>query len=275
MLAHAFGVLLLLFWAAQSAQLYNITHWKVGMYLEQEGTQERAKQSHLNIYSPTSPGSYPVVLFCTGNGGLAPALLYDDIQTKIAEQGVVLVAATKINDQVESEMLKIFSSAYNWIANNIRQEFENHFKSGEIVPDIENNLYFLSHSWGGYISTVFLLRSCGDKAPIRGQIMMDPIDGLYWNKPALEPPKSVNFTIPTIIIAHGTLCLPPPISPRSAPAQATPIHWNSRGAPLLARPPSHQFSLLRPPSSRVLAGGRSPAGSTQFMVCGWRPGLRS
>lgn len=203
MLAHAFGVLLLLFWAAQSAQLYNITHWKVGMYLEQEGTQERAKQSHLNIYSPTSPGSYPVVLFCTGNGGLAPALLYDDIQTKIAEQGVVLVAATKINDQVESEMLKIFSSAYNWIANNIRQEFENHFKSGEIVPDIENNLYFLSHSWGGYISTVFLLRSCGDKAPIRGQIMMDPIDGLYWNKPALEPPKSVNFTIPTIIIAHG------------------------------------------------------------------------
>lgn len=100
-------------------------------------------------------------------------------------------------------MYKQFHRAYEWVSDNIIQEFKIHFGSDDILPDVNYNLFFLSHSWGGYITTDFLTKTCGDKAVIKGQIMMDPIDGFYWNKPVLNPPQPTNFTIPAIIVAHG------------------------------------------------------------------------
>lgn len=71
----------------------------------------------------------------------------------------------------------------------------------------------MSHSWGGLVTTKFLMGSCGTPVQIRGQIMLDPIDGFLWNKPILEPGLQLNFSIPTIMVTHGKLYGKKPAKP--------------------------------------------------------------
>lgn len=177
----------------------NVTHWKVGNYMGQENANKPPLE--INIYTPNVAGIYPVVLFSTGFGGVAPAFAYEDIEYTLSERGVVVITIAKLHNMNADEMLDLFNRTYYWIAENIDSEFKKRFHA--VIPDYEDNLFFLSHSWGGLITTRFLMNGCGNKMKLKGQIMMDPIDGYRWNKPVLHPPEPVNFTIPAIIIAHG------------------------------------------------------------------------
>lgn len=96
-------------------------------------------------------------------------------------------------------------------------------------------MYFMSHSWGGLVTTKFLMGSCGTPVQIRGQIMLDPIDGFLWNKPILEPGLQLNFSIPTIMVTHGN---------RATPADG---YFQQISLPALATPsPSHMYSPRQP-----------------------------
>lgn len=61
----------------------------------------------LDVYSPTTPGIYPVVLFSTGFGGVAPASFYADLETYLAEQGVIVITCSKLHLMNADELLDL------------------------------------------------------------------------------------------------------------------------------------------------------------------------
>lgn len=61
----------------------------------------------LDIYTPIEDGIYPVVLFSTGFGGVAPASFYKDLETYLSEQGVIVITCSKLHLMNADQLMKL------------------------------------------------------------------------------------------------------------------------------------------------------------------------
>ena len=131
----------------------------------------------LDIYSPTTPGSYSILVFLPGLSGLVPALFYNKLVTIIAEQNVILVGISKI-ENVKPEKLAVHLGDFlEWIVKSndgITHLFEEHKSVKGVIPNIEQ-IGFLTHSSAAHPLGQYLNTTCG---PLKLIIMMNPVDGM-------------------------------------------------------------------------------------------------
>jgi hypothetical protein len=150
-----------------------IDHWSVGNII----ITDPNIRFKLDIYSPTTPGSYPVLIYLPGLAGLVPSTYYTTMVTAIAEQNVILIGISKIED-IKPEKLAIHLASFlEWIMkpnDGAARLFEEHRAVKGVIPNLEH-LAFLSHSSGAHPLGQYLNTTCG---PIKLIIMMNPVDGI-------------------------------------------------------------------------------------------------
>jgi hypothetical protein len=203
-------------------------HWAIpGIFVKND-----TARFHLDIYSPTTPGSYPVLIFFPGIGGLVPAPFYTTMVRTIAEQNVILIGISKIENVKPEKLVVHITDFLEWVVeptDGATRLFAEHKAVKGVIPNMER-LGFLSHSSGAHGIGQYLNMTCG---PLKLIIMMNPVDGVdpfgkvqdfitrtkkqektqFYSTISFfcsDPPTPLPFRTPTLIISAGlgkTACL--------------------------------------------------------------------
>lgn len=165
--------LLVLLSAIPFASTGNTDHWSVGSIILPDPTA----RFRLDIYSPTTPGSYPVLVFLPGLAGLVSATYYKTMVTTIAEQNVILIGISKIEDIKPEKVAVHIGELLDWAVtpnDGIARLFAEHKAVEGVIPNLDR-LGFLSHSSAAHPLGQYLNTTCGSLKLI---IMMNPVDGI-------------------------------------------------------------------------------------------------
>lgn len=153
-------------------------HWAVPDIIIDDPTV----RFELEIFSPTAPDSYPMVIFLTGLNGLAPAFAYTQLMTTIAEQNIIAIALAKIENIKPEKMADHLTHFLDWVIkpdDGAARLFAEHREVKGVTPNT-TRLAFLSHSAAAHPLGQYLNGTCG---PIKLIIMMNPVDGIDpWGK---------------------------------------------------------------------------------------------
>ena len=167
-----FAIALLLV-AIPLATADDVAHWTVGSIIITDPTT----RFRLDMYSPTSPGSYPVMVFLTGLSGSIPATDYTTLMKNIARQNVIVIGIAKIENIVPEKMAVHLADFLQWLVkpnDGATRLFAEHKAVQGVIPDVER-VGFLSHSSAGHPLAQYLNGTCG---PLKLAVMMNPVDGL-------------------------------------------------------------------------------------------------
>lgn len=148
-------------------------HWSVGNLIIDDPTT----QFRLDIYSPVTPGPYPVLIFLTGLAGIVPAPTYHKLVTTIAEQNVILIGISKIENIKPEKVAVHVSNFLNWAIkpdDGVTRLFAEQKDVRGVTPNLDQ-MGFVSHSSGAHPLGQYLNTTCG---PLKYIIMMDPVDGI-------------------------------------------------------------------------------------------------
>jgi hypothetical protein len=168
-----FFALLALVIAIPLASTGNTEHWSVGSVILPDPTVH----FRLDIYSPTTPGSYPVLVFLPGLAGLVSATYYTTLVTTIAEQNVILVGISKLEDIKPEKVAVHIGELLDWAVtpnDGIARLFAEHKAVEGVTPNLDR-LGFLSHSSAAHPLGQYLNTTCGS---LKLVIMMNPVDGI-------------------------------------------------------------------------------------------------
>jgi len=168
-----FFTLLVLVIVIPLASTGNTEHWSVGSVILPDPTVH----FRLDIYSPTTPGSYPVLVFLPGLSGLVSATYYKTLVTTIAEQNVIVVGISKLEDIKPEKVAVHVGELLDWAVtpnDGIARLFAEHKAVEGVTPNLDR-LGFLSHSSAAHPLGQYLNTTCGS---LKLVIMMDPVDGI-------------------------------------------------------------------------------------------------
>ncbi|UJR35499.1 hypothetical protein I4U23_028253 [Adineta vaga] len=177
-------------------------HWSVGNII----ITKPDIRFRLDIYSPTTPGLYPVLIYLPGLAGLVPSTFYTTMVTAIAEQNVILVGISKI-ENIKPEKISVHMGEFlEWAMkpnDGIAHLFAEHKQVKQVLPNLER-LGFLTHSSAAHSLGQYMNTTCG---PIKLIIMMNPVDGIdpfgIVQDFITHPPTPLPFRTPALIISAG------------------------------------------------------------------------
>eukprot|EP01062_Namystynia_karyoxenos_P038297 TRINITY_DN2778_c0_g1_i3.p2 TRINITY_DN2778_c0_g1~~TRINITY_DN2778_c0_g1_i3.p2 ORF type:complete len:307 (+),score=113.29 TRINITY_DN2778_c0_g1_i3:81-1001(+) len=153
-----------------------------------------ADKWNYNVWSPDASGSFPVMVFVTGGGGIAPGSTYSNMSASVAAKGVVFIALSRIAMPAPKKDAKLLAAAIPWLQQNLKLA---------ATPNWDQ-LTLSGHSAGNHVFCDYLQSQCGIA---KAAVMMDPVDGYdpfgIIKNYCITPGQKVKFTTPALLLRTG------------------------------------------------------------------------
>jgi len=152
-----------------------------------------------DIWAPETEGSYPVMVYVTGGGGVAPGNSYSGLGKAMADKGVVVTMLSRLAPPQPKTDAALESKALDWLEENVNQMG---FKASANFDE----LVLSGHSAGNHVFCELLKDSCGN-SKAKAAVMMDPVDGFdpfgIIKNYCITDGESTNFDIPALLLRTG------------------------------------------------------------------------
>merc|ERR1711970_225650 len=168
---------------------------------------------HLDVFTPSSGGHFPVIVFFPGMACTVPASAYSTILQQVASWGyVVLGPWALLYNPMDTYKAQWVNHVIHWA----KVHFNN--KEAKRTLGLEENLimdfdslYLGGQSSGSHVAVEFLKQS-EDCSSVKAMFLMSPVDGIdpfgMIHEYCINPPNKLNFQTPTLIISGGLDSLP-------------------------------------------------------------------
>jgi len=153
-----------------------------------------------NIWAPEQEGNFPVMVYITGGGGVAPGSSYSDLAQTMADKGLVVTMLSRTAAPAPKKDAGLESKAIDWL--------EKEMSSFGLKATADWDKLILSgHSAGNHVTCDLLVDSCGNQKA-KGVVMMDPVDGfdpfgIIKNNFCTNPGQKLPFDTPALLLRTG------------------------------------------------------------------------
>merc|ERR1719174_2772194 len=154
---------------------------------------------HYDIFAPEEAGNYPVMVYVTGGGGIAPGSSYSDLGKAMADKGLVVTMLSRLAAPQPKTDAALESKALDWL--------EGAFPTLGLTASADFDKLVLSgHSAGNHVTCSLLTDSCGNNKA-KAVVMMDPVDGYdpvgLINNYCTTPGEKLSFDVPALLLRTG------------------------------------------------------------------------
>jgi len=168
---------------------------------------------HLDVFTPSSGGNFPVIVFFPGMACTVPASAYSTILRQVASWGyVVLGPWALLYNPIDTYKAEWVDHVLHWAQVHFTDE---NFKTSigvnqDLVMDF-NTVFLGAQSSGSHVAVEYIKQSL-DCSSVKGMFLMSPVDGIdpfgMINDYCIHPPNMLNFQTPTMIISGGLDSIP-------------------------------------------------------------------
>jgi len=152
-----------------------------------------------DIWAPEMEGNFPVMVYVTGGGGVAPGFGYSDLGEAMAEKGVVVTMLSRAAAPAPKKDAGLESKALDWLEQAIPS------MGLKATADFDK-LILSGHSAGNHVTCDLLADSCGNHKA-KGVVMMDPVDGYdpfgIVKNYCTTPGQKLGFDTPALLVRTG------------------------------------------------------------------------
>jgi len=152
-----------------------------------------------DIWAPESEGDYPVMVYVTGGGGVAPGKTYSSLGKAMADKGVVVTMLSRLAAPQPKTDAALEAKALDWLEENVNTMG---FKASANF----DQLVLSGHSAGNHVFCDLLADSCGNNKA-KAAVMMDPVDGFdpfgLVNNYCTTPGQKLGFDTPALLLRTG------------------------------------------------------------------------
>ena len=175
------------------------------------------------LLAPQEAGSYPVMVFHHGTSLLASD--YVELLTEVARAGAIIFAPqlysplALVTTSVQKEQDRAMESQ-RWAVSKLRD-----FLPEVVLPDTDHGIIIAGHSRGGAVAFLCLQRSLENDPPVRGIILLDPVDTkqvpVSWLRKAALPSDQAGYTTtpsrwPSLVFGTGLGSQTPACAPNGS-----------------------------------------------------------
>merc|ERR1719184_658956 len=122
----------------------------------------------LDVWAPDGPGTFPVIYFLGGLGGIIPGIAYDTVMKRIASYGYIVmdpwILISNPNDNYQGEWL---ATVQEWVEENLEEKLHGDGFNGEMHMD-SDNVFLMGHSAGSHVIVEYMKHHCNK---VKGQIL--------------------------------------------------------------------------------------------------------
>jgi hypothetical protein len=152
---------------------------------------------HYDLWAPDVEGTYPVMAYVTGGGGVAPGFSYSNIAKDMAEKGMIVTMFSRPAPPEPKTDASLEAKALQWLEDALPS-------MGLKAAGDFDKLVLAGHSAGNHVTCEFLKSDCGKAKAV---VMMDPVDGYdpfgIINNYCITPGEKLPFDIPALLLRTG------------------------------------------------------------------------
>merc|ERR1739838_482449 len=158
----------------------------------------------LDVWAPASEGTFPVLYFMAGLGGIVPGVAYTTVMQHIASHGIAVLYPWALisnpGDNYEGEWLV---EVQDWVEEHLVPRLQDDGWPAGFQLD-HDSLLLGGHSAGGHIAVGYLTHHCNK---VKGSVLLSPVDGFdpFGLIPnfVITPGTYLNYDTPTLVLMAG------------------------------------------------------------------------
>ena len=162
---------------------------------------------NLEVFTPTTPGQFPLVIFFPGLACTTSSAVYSRVLARVASWGYAVVGPwAALYNPITTYKAEWVDVVLQWMKTNLSpgKQAEFGIRDG-VVIDFEN-LFLGAQSSGSHVAVNYLALNDGCSS-VHGMFLLSPVDGVdpfgIISEVCIDPPDMLNFQVPALILAGG------------------------------------------------------------------------